>query len=142
MTRILLRFAQHGIQLQVSAVWKTVGRAELKSEGKEDLEKSASQCVRGDPHITCTGVNIFKTFIIGDKAVGKTSIFLNFDPAASISNFVSSSGMDFKLKTIFIQQENTKPASKHHHQIWDTAYTELVISTYYKDAKGFILVFS
>ena len=104
-------------------------------------EKSTKQIATENNCSRQTDDNIFKTFIIGDKAVGKTSIFLNFDPAASISNFVSSSGMDFKLKTIFIQQENTKPASKHHHQIWDTAYTELVISTYYKDAKGFILVY-
>ena len=85
----------------------------------------------------CKQTDIFKTFIIGDKAVGKTSLLFNFAPEASISNFVSSSGMDFKLKTIFVQG-NKRPFK---HQIWDTAYAELAISTYYKDAKGFILVY-
>ena len=114
---------------------KIAKKSSLEGEKRTKQIAAENNCSRQ------TDDNIFKTFIIGDKAVGKTSIFLNFDPDAFISNFVSSSGMDFKLKTIFIQQENTKPASKHHHQIWDTAYTELVISTYYKDAKGFILVY-
>ena len=115
--------------------------SKIAKKSSLEAEKTTKQIAAENNCSRQTDDNIFKTFIIGDKAVGKTSIFLNFDPAASISNFVSSSGMDFKLKTIFIQQENTKPASKHHHQIWDTAYTELVISTYYKDAKGFILVY-
>ena len=110
---------------------------------KSSLEAEKSKQIAAENNYSRqTDDNIFKTFIIGDKAVGKTSIFFDFAPDTPISNFVSSSGMDFKLKTIFVQQENTKPqASKHHHQIWDTAYTELVISTYYKDAKGFILVY-
>jgi len=110
---------------------------------KSSLEAEKSKQIAAENNSSRqTDDKIFKTFIIGDKSVGKTSIFFNFAPDTPISNFVSSSGMDFKLKTIFVQQENTKPqASKHHHQIWDTAYTELVISTYYKDAKGFILVY-
>ena len=110
---------------------------------KSSLEAEKSKQIAAENNCSRqTDDNIFKTFIIGDKAVGKTSIFFDFAPDTPISNFISSSGMDFKLKTIFVQQENTKPqASKHHHQIWDTAYTELVISTYYKDAKAFILVY-
>ena len=107
---------------------------------KSSLEADKSKQT-ADNNCKQTADTLFKTFIIGDKSVGKTSLFFNFAPDASISNFVSSSGMDFKIKTIIFVQENKTKTHVKLHQIWDTAYTELAISTYYKDAKGFILVY-
>ncbi|CAL1386972.1 unnamed protein product [Linum trigynum] len=79
----------------------------------------------------------FKILMIGDSAVGKSSILLKFisdadhDPSPTI-------GVDFKIKTVMANDKRLKLT------MWDTAGQErfgTVTTSYYRGAHGIILVY-
>jgi len=57
---------------------------------------------------------MFKLFIIGNSAVGKTSFFSRYADDSFTSEFVSTVEIDFRVKTIFRNEKRIKL------QIWDT----------------------
>lgn len=57
----------------------------------------------------------FKLLLIGDSAVGKSSILFRFSDDAFLSTFITTVGIDFRIKTIHIDGKKIKV------QIWDTA---------------------
>ena len=57
---------------------------------------------------------MFKLLIIGDSAVGKTSFLFRYADDSFTSAFVSTVGIDFKVKTVFRNDKRVKL------QIWDT----------------------
>ena len=59
-----------------------------------------------------------KLLLIGDSGVGKSCILFRFSDDAFTTNFISTIGIDFKLKTIEINGKKIKL------QIWDTAGQE------------------
>lgn len=57
---------------------------------------------------------MFKILIIGNSSVGKTSFLFRYAEDALTSAFVSTVGIDFKVKTVFRQDKRVKL------QIWVT----------------------
>jgi len=81
---------------------------------------------------------LFKLLLIGDSGVGKTCILFRFSDDAFNSTFISTIGIDFKIKTIELQGKKIKL------QIWDTAGQErfqTITTSYYRGAMGIMLVY-
>ena len=81
---------------------------------------------------------LFKILLVGNSSVGKSSLFLRFVDDIWNDVFVPTIGVDFKIKTLKINEKNVKL------QIWDTAEQErfrTIISSYYRGAQGILLVF-
>ena len=68
---------------------------------------------------------LFKLLLIGDSSVGKTAILLRFSDDSFSPNFISTIGIDFRIKTIEIRGKKIKL------QIWDTAGQVRIKFTYY-----------
>ena len=64
---------------------------------------------------------LFKLLLIGDSSVGKTAILLRFADDSFSPNFISTIGIDFRIKTIEIRGKKIKL------QIWDTAGQVMII---------------
>lgn len=82
--------------------------------------------------------HIFKLLLIGDSGVGKSSILFRYADNSFTDSFVSTIGVDFKVKNILVQGSNVRL------QIWDTAGQErfrTITSSYYRGAHGVILVY-
>lgn len=81
---------------------------------------------------------LYKIIIIGDSNVGKSSLVLRYCDNKFIQNFISTIGIDFKIKTIEIDGMKIKV------QIWDTAGQERfrsISKAYYRGSHGIILVY-
>eukprot|EP00252_Welwitschia_mirabilis_P002287 TRINITY_DN1219_c0_g1_i4.p1 TRINITY_DN1219_c0_g1~~TRINITY_DN1219_c0_g1_i4.p1 ORF type:complete len:139 (+),score=26.97 TRINITY_DN1219_c0_g1_i4:57-473(+) len=81
---------------------------------------------------------LFKILLVGDSAVGKSCLLLRFTEDSYAESYVSTIGVDFKIKTIELDGKTIK------FQIWDTAGQErfkTVTSSYYRGAHGIIIVY-
>ena len=81
---------------------------------------------------------LFKLLLIGDSGVGKTCILFRFSDDMFNTTFISTIGIDFKLKTIHLNGKLIKL------QIWDTAGQERVhtiTTAYYRGALGVMMVY-
>ena len=81
---------------------------------------------------------MFKLLIIGNSSVGKTSVLFRYADEQFSSAFVSTVGIDFKVKTIERNGQRIKL------QIWDTAGQEryrTITTAYYRGALGFLLMY-
>ena len=81
---------------------------------------------------------LFKLLLIGDSGVGKTCILFRFSDDAFNNTFISTIGIDFKIKTIELRGKKIKL------QIWDTAGQErfhTITTSYYRGAMGIMLVY-
>ncbi|KAG7322515.1 hypothetical protein KOW79_013861 [Hemibagrus wyckioides] len=81
---------------------------------------------------------MFKLLIIGNSSVGKTSFLFRYADDSFTSAFVSTVGIDFKVKTVYKNDKRIKL------QIWDTAGQEryrTITTAYYRGAMGFILMY-
>ncbi|KAG7473595.1 hypothetical protein MATL_G00097540 [Megalops atlanticus] len=81
---------------------------------------------------------MFKLLIIGNSSVGKTSFLFRYADDSFTSAFVSTVGIDFKVKTVFRNNKRVKL------QIWDTAGQEryrTITTAYYRGAMGFLLMY-
>lgn len=82
--------------------------------------------------------HLFKLLIIGDSGVGKSSLLVRFADNCFSGNYITTIGVDFKIRTIEIQGERVKL------QIWDTAGQErfrTITSTYYRGTHGVVIVY-
>lgn len=82
--------------------------------------------------------HLFKLLIIGDSGVGKSSLLLRFADNTFSPNYITTIGVDFKIRTITVDDERVKL------QIWDTAGQErfrTITSTYYRGTHGVIVVY-
>jgi len=59
--------------------------------------------------------HLFKLLIIGDSGVGKSSLLLRFADNTFSGNYITTIGVDFKIRNVVIDGERVKL------QIWDTA---------------------
>lgn len=80
-----------------------------------------------------------KFLIVGDSGVGKTSLLMRYCEDKFNTDFLSTIGVDFKVKKI---ETDTHLITLN---IWDTAGQERfrnITKTFYKGAHGVILVYS
>ena len=83
--------------------------------------------------------SLAKVIIIGDSGVGKTNLLTKFCDGVFKDSYVATIGVDFKLKTVIIED------TKFKLQIWDTAGQQRfrnITQTYYKGASGIILAYA
>lgn len=81
---------------------------------------------------------LFKLLLIGNSAVGKSSLLLRFSDNIFNESFLPTIGVDFKIRTFELSSKTVKL------QIWDTAGQErfkTITSSYYKGAHGIILTY-
>lgn len=81
---------------------------------------------------------LFKLLLIGDSGVGKTSILFKFSEDTFSPAFISTIGIDFKIRTIEVDGKKIKL------QVWDTAGQErfrTITTAYYRGAMGIMLVY-
>ncbi|KAF3337324.1 ras-related protein RABD1-like isoform X2 [Carex littledalei] len=81
---------------------------------------------------------LFKLLLIGDSSVGKSCLLLRFADDSYVDSYISTIGVDFKIRTIDLDGKTVKL------QIWDTAGQErfrTITSSYYRGAHGIIIVY-
>lgn len=81
---------------------------------------------------------LLKLLLIGDSGVGKTCLLFRFAEDSFNPAFISTIGIDFKIRTIDVDGKRLKL------QIWDTAGQErfrTITTAYYRGAAGIMLVY-
>jgi len=81
---------------------------------------------------------MYKILLIGDSAVGKSSIILRFAEDQFQDTFISTVGVDFKIRDFEIDGETVRL------QIWDTAGQErfrTITSSFFRGAHAIVVVY-
>ncbi|XP_027069835.2 ras-related protein RABE1a-like [Coffea arabica] len=81
---------------------------------------------------------LVKLLLIGDSGVGKSCILLRFCEDSFTTSFITTIGIDLKIRTIELDGKRIKL------QIWDTAGQErfrTITTAYYRGAMGILLVY-
>ena len=79
-----------------------------------------------------------KLLMIGDSGVGKTCLLLRYANDSFSPTFITTIGIDFKIKNIQLDGKRVKL------QIWDTAGQErfrTITTSYFRGAQGILLVY-
>ena len=100
---------------------------------KDNLEMRAKKVLNGEIYDY-----LFKILLLGDAGVGKTSLMRRFTEDVFNRTYISTIGIDFKVRTIEMKGKRVRL------QIWDTAGQErfhAIGVSYYRTAMGIILVY-
>ncbi|KAK5577645.1 hypothetical protein RB653_002588 [Dictyostelium firmibasis] len=81
--------------------------------------------------------HLLKIVFVGDTGVGKSSILLRFADDTFSESYISTIGVDFKIKTVYFEGKPIKL------QIWDTAGQERfrVNYSHYRGCHGVMVVY-
>ncbi|RKP05934.1 ras family-domain-containing protein [Thamnocephalis sphaerospora] len=82
--------------------------------------------------------NLVKLLLVGDSGVGKSCLLLRFTDDSFTPSFITTVGIDFKVRTIDLDGRRIKL------QIWDTAGQErfrTITTSYYRNAMGILIVY-
>lgn len=82
--------------------------------------------------------SIMKILLVGDSGVGKSCLLVRFVEDRFNPSFITTIGIDFKIKTVDINGKKIKL------QLWDTAGQErfrTITTAYYRGAMGIIIVY-
>ena len=82
---------------------------------------------------------LMKLLLIGDSGVGKSSALIQWTDHSFSGSFITTIGIDFKIKTIEIGGHIVKI------QVWDTAGQErfrTITTAYYRGAMGIMLLYN
>ena len=81
---------------------------------------------------------VVKLLVVGDSGAGKSSLLLRFCDDQYMPNYISTIGLDFKMKPVEIEGQTIRL------QIWDAAGQERfrsIVAAYYRGAQGIALVY-
>ncbi|XP_022701373.1 ras and EF-hand domain-containing protein-like isoform X2 [Varroa jacobsoni] len=81
---------------------------------------------------------LFKVVIVGDSAVGKSSLINRFCRGHFVSSFNATIGVDFQVKSVIVEGRSVAL------QLWDTAGQEkfrAITQQYFRKADGVIIVY-
>jgi Ras-related protein Rab-18 len=81
---------------------------------------------------------VYKFLLLGDPSVGKTCLLMRYTDNNFERNYISTIGLDFRIKTLNYKNKNLKI------QVWDTAGQERYLSmtkTYFKGANAILLIY-
>ncbi|KAK4353949.1 hypothetical protein RND71_026143 [Anisodus tanguticus] len=91
---------------------------------------------------------LFKLLLIGDSGVGKSCLLLRFADDTYLESYISTIGVDFKIRTVEQDGKTIKLQIVRLHLAflfkWDTAGQErfrTITSSYYRGAHGIIVVY-
>ena len=82
--------------------------------------------------------SVIRVLMIGDSAVGKTSLVIRFDEDSFSTKFITTIGVDYRDKLVTIEDAPIKL------QIWDTAGQERfrsLTANFFGKADGFVVCF-
>eukprot|EP01117_Protostelium_nocturnum_P015705 TRINITY_DN610_c0_g1_i1.p1 TRINITY_DN610_c0_g1~~TRINITY_DN610_c0_g1_i1.p1 ORF type:complete len:895 (+),score=352.35 TRINITY_DN610_c0_g1_i1:90-2774(+) len=83
--------------------------------------------------------HLFKILLVGDSGVGKSCLIVRYvDESYFSESYISTIGVDFKVKTIEVDGKRVKM------QVWDTSGQErfrTITSSYYRGAHGIFVVY-
>ena len=83
-------------------------------------------------------LRVFKIVVVGPSGSGKSSLLLRYSDDLFVDSYISTIGVDFKLKTVEHENEKIKL------QLWDTAGQErfrTITSSFYRGAHCVVVVF-
>ena len=81
---------------------------------------------------------LLKMLLIGDSGVGKSCLLLRFADDTYNNSYISTIGVDFKIKTFDMDNKIVKL------QVWDTAGQDrfkAITTSFYRGAHGIIIVY-
>lgn len=81
---------------------------------------------------------LIKCLVVGDSGIGKSSLMVRFTDDIFINQYISTIGVDFKIKTMFLKNKTIK------FQIWDTAGQDrfrTITSSYYRGSNAVLICY-